>query len=62
MAEEGTVKWWRPRRRTAQVIERAEKASINAEDTFKLLATTVVRLHRTTRELEQALKELNHDE
>lgn len=48
--------------RTDEVVERAATVSRRADDTFELLAKTVVRLHRTTKELEQALEELSHDD
>lgn len=54
---------WRGRgEETDEVIKRAETVGARADDTFALLAKTVVRLRRTTIELEQALEELTADE
>lgn len=54
--------WWQPRRRDEEAVRRAKHVADNADETFKLLALTVVRLHKTTKELEKALEELNHAE
>ena len=53
------MRWWRPSRRTAEALERSERAAVNADATFALLASTVVRLHHTTRALEKALGEID---
>lgn len=53
---------WGRAEKTEEAIERAAKVSQRADDTFALLARTVVRLHRTTRELEEALEELRSDD
>lgn len=51
--------WWKTRRRTEEVVGRSEDVRNQTEDTFKILAKTVVQLHHATNRVEEALKEIS---